>query len=316
MLDRLYLSRSPFRLPWLPLHARCATKGQALFLRLGPAQPAYLSVAVGQMDPPCVKAFEEPRERQPQRFFALTVYAPAGKSAVWMRVEGERVRIPPGSYLVVNPKESARFEVGQSLSIVWIAVSQLMLRQCRDAIQVPKTAGPFDFARKVQSASPGFRAILQDLKGYAAQPAHVEQDVWLPLLARQAAVRLLATLWHEHPNGLRNRSNAVWARFLEDACLQLAVQYLRDHLAEPFQSVHLAKQVGMSRAQLYRLFQREWECSPERFLRQSRVERAEQLLKQTPRARWQEVAEAVGFQSAQALREACQAVLGRLPSAV
>jgi transcriptional regulator GlxA family with amidase domain len=77
----------------------------------------------------------------------------------------------------------------------------------------------------------------------------------------------------------------------------------------------LTARVGISHAQLYRLFQSYFHCSPSRYLQQKRREKAEELLLNSS-MEIKQIATLVGFSDAQQFNKWCKKQLGASPRKV
>jgi LacI family transcriptional regulator len=100
----------------------------------------------------------------------------------------------------------------------------------------------------------------------------------------------------------------------DDARVAQAVDYLREHLGEVFGVERLVTVTGVSRRSLEEAFQREFKCSPYRFLSQTRVDRAKELLSLREKLKLSEVARRCGFPHARGLRETFQRLEGVSPT--
>jgi transcriptional regulator GlxA family with amidase domain len=76
--------------------------------------------------------------------------------------------------------------------------------------------------------------------------------------------------------------------------LQRAIALMRTHLAQPIELPRLAADLGLSRRQVERLFQRYLHCTPARYYQRLRLAHARQLLRHSPRP-LADVASACGF---------------------
>ena len=94
--------------------------------------------------------------------------------------------------------------------------------------------------------------------------------------------------------------------------LVAALELMEHHVGEPFDRAELARRVGLSPRQLDRLFRAHLGVSPMRRYRQIRLERAQDLLRQTARS-VTEVAHACGFPGSSQFSRAYRARFGRSP---
>ncbi len=84
---------------------------------------------------------------------------------------------------------------------------------------------------------------------------------------------------------------------VQDRTVMMLVEKMEQTLTEPMQIDELTASIGLSRRQIERIFRTELRCSPARYYLKLRLERAQQLLVQTP-IPIVEVAIACGFVSA------------------
>jgi LacI family transcriptional regulator len=102
---------------------------------------------------------------------------------------------------------------------------------------------------------------------------------------------------------------------VEDARVNAAVHYMRDHLAEIEGINSVTPQVGVSRRCLEKEFQRLLGCTPYQYLCRLRVEKAKALLSGSERLKMRAIATACGFTSIFHLRSSFLRAIGTLPSA-
>ncbi len=114
------------------------------------------------------------------------------------------------------------------------------------------------------------------------------------------------------PHGVvaRQSTNIV---AIDDAELVPAVQYVHDHLNEPFTVEHLVRDVPVSRRWLEYRFRQRLGCSPHEYICGARVERAKQLLLGQPGLRIEQLARDCGFGGGRNLRRAFQRLVGMTP---
>ena len=94
--------------------------------------------------------------------------------------------------------------------------------------------------------------------------------------------------------------------------VELALAWCREHLAADASISGAARAVDVSPAHLRRLFHRMLKRNPRDILRDLRVRRAEELLRDRNRS-LRDIARLCGFADAQTLSRAFRAVLGRAP---
>lgn len=99
-------------------------------------------------------------------------------------------------------------------------------------------------------------------------------------------------------------------------CPELApgIRYIQEHLAEPFGTKALVRELGMSRRWLYQQFERSLNCTPYEYIMRLRLDRAKQLLARPENLALGEIARACGFSSERHLRAAMTRFLGMPPS--
>ncbi len=87
---------------------------------------------------------------------------------------------------------------------------------------------------------------------------------------------------------------SVDAMFTEDELVRRAIQFIRNHVAQPIQVTDVAEHVGMSRRCIEKSFDKQIGKTPAMVIRQSKVSLAKHLLLETD-LRVQQVADRVGF---------------------
>lgn len=95
--------------------------------------------------------------------------------------------------------------------------------------------------------------------------------------------------------------------------LVVAAELMAANIKEPISQEGLASYVGLSRRQLQRLFQRYLFCTPSRYYRQVRLQRARQLLHQTNRS-LVEISASTGFLSSSHFSKSFKKYYGHSPS--
>ena len=124
-----------------------------------------------------------------------------------------------------------------------------------------------------------------------------------PLISRQGAILLLASL---------NTREPTQGKHLPFAELDA---YIDQNAAYPLQVADLARVAGLSCARLHSRFMSECQLTPMDYLRRRRLNRALQLLRQSPLAIG-EVAHQVGYASQSAFAAAMLREFGASPSAL
>ncbi len=99
-------------------------------------------------------------------------------------------------------------------------------------------------------------------------------------------------------------------------CPELApgIRYIQEHLAKPFGTKALVRELGMSRRWLYTQFAKSFGCTPYDYVMRLRVDRAKQMLSRPDPVPLREIVEACGFSSERHLRTVMARVMGMSPS--
>jgi LacI family transcriptional regulator len=100
---------------------------------------------------------------------------------------------------------------------------------------------------------------------------------------------------------------------VEDPRVAAALHFVHDHVSQAFGVREVVRAAGISRRQLEQRFQAALNCTPHDYVCRARVERARQLLVETPRVKVRAIATACGFRSADRLRLVFQRVAGMTP---
>ncbi len=98
-----------------------------------------------------------------------------------------------------------------------------------------------------------------------------------------------------------------------DRRLAPAIDYIRTHLSEDTPAPFLARLCSMSEPNLYLLFRRQMNETPVEYKNRLRVERAQQLLLSHPDMSIEEIADAVGYESAAYFRRRFKDYMGQSP---
>jgi LacI family transcriptional regulator len=114
------------------------------------------------------------------------------------------------------------------------------------------------------------------------------------------------------PEGVVARQSTATV-VVDDPHVAAAVQFMCDHLSEPFGIGRVADRGTVSRRQLELRFRRRLGCTPLEYLWQLRIDRAKDLLTRPDRPKLDTVAKACGFVSAERLRLVFQRVTGQTP---
>lgn len=99
-------------------------------------------------------------------------------------------------------------------------------------------------------------------------------------------------------------------------CVELApgIRYIQEHLAEPFGTKALVRELGMSRRWLYTRFEKSFGCTPYEYVMRLRIDRAKQMLARPEPVTLREVVKACGFSNERHLRAAMTRFVGMSPS--
>ena len=130
-------------------------------------------------------------------------------------------------------------------------------------------------------------------------------------LAREVARQLVTYL--QRPGNQAQMSLYTAAPAPRNSLVQDTVDHVASHLADDLSAAALAERVGVSERHLTRLFLRELEVTPGRFVRRARTEAAAHLLATTDLT-MESVASRCGFGTPETLRQAFQSRYGVSPS--
>ena len=130
----------------------------------------------------------------------------------------------------------------------------------------------------------------------------IEADIGADL-ARQVARQLVTYL--QRPGNQAQMSMFTAAPTAPDSLVQTTIDHIAGHLADDLSSAVLAERAGVSERHLTRLFLREVEVTPGRFVRRARTEAAAHLLT-TTELTMEAVASRCGFGTPETLRQAFQ----------
>ena len=141
--------------------------------------------------------------------------------------------------------------------------------------------------------------------------ALVEED-----LGREVALSVArrAVVFLKRPGGQSQFSAELDAQIRATGPLEQLPGWIRDHLSEDLGVEALAHRVGMSPRNFARVFRRQFETTPARFVERARVERARRHLEEA-RLTLDEIADACGFGSGERMRRSFSRVLGVGPAA-
>jgi transcriptional regulator GlxA family with amidase domain len=138
----------------------------------------------------------------------------------------------------------------------------------------------------------------------------IEDDVGADL-ARGVARQLVTYL--QRPGNQAQMSMYTAAPVARNSLVQDTIDYVVGHLADDLSAAVLAERAGISERHLTRLFLREVEVTPGRFVRRARTEAAAQLLTTTDLT-MEAIASRCGFGTPETLRQAFQSRYGVSPS--
>ncbi|HET9422086.1 MAG TPA: GlxA family transcriptional regulator [Nocardioides sp.] len=138
----------------------------------------------------------------------------------------------------------------------------------------------------------------------------IEDDVGADL-ARGVARQLVTYL--QRPGNQAQMSMFTAAPASRNSLVQDMIDHVAGHLADDLSAAVLAERAGVSERHLTRLFLREVEVTPGRFVRRARTEAAAQLLTTTDLT-MEAIASRCGFGTPETLRQAFQSRYGVSPS--
>jgi transcriptional regulator GlxA family with amidase domain len=138
----------------------------------------------------------------------------------------------------------------------------------------------------------------------------IEADVGADV-AREVARQLVTYL--QRPGNQAQMSMFTAAPAARNSLVQDTIDHVVGHLADDLSAAVLAERAGVSERHLTRLFLREVEVTPGRFVRRARTEAAAQLLTTTDLT-MEAVASRCGFGTPETLRQAFQSRYGVSPS--
>jgi transcriptional regulator GlxA family with amidase domain len=138
----------------------------------------------------------------------------------------------------------------------------------------------------------------------------IEDDVGADL-ARGVARQLVTYL--QRPGNQAQMSMYTAAPAARNSLVQDTIDHVAGHLADDLSAAVLAERAGISERHLTRLFLREVEVTPGRFVRRARTEAAAQLLTTTDLT-MEAIASRCGFGTPETLRQAFQSRYGVSPS--
>ncbi len=96
--------------------------------------------------------------------------------------------------------------------------------------------------------------------------------------------------------------------------LAAAVEFVRDHIGQPFGVKALEKAAGVSRRWLHTHFKEHFGCTAHEFILRQRIEQAKSMLDQPQHVYFADVAQACGFSDVRHLRAAMRRVEGVTPA--
>jgi LacI family transcriptional regulator len=96
--------------------------------------------------------------------------------------------------------------------------------------------------------------------------------------------------------------------------LAAAVEFVREHIGDPFGVKALEKAAGVSRRWLHTHFKEHFGCTAHEFILRQRIEQAKSMLDQPHHVHFADVAQACGFSDVRHLRAAMRRVEGVTPA--
>jgi LacI family transcriptional regulator len=210
----------------------------------------------------------------------------------------------PAKWLATLPRPCGVFAVHDYMA-------QLLMEACHEAkLRIPDDVAVIGMDNDetiCESAAPTLTSISRSS----------EQVGW-------EAAALLDRMMHGEPPPTEDRvlePNGVVARqstdrlYCSDPVAQRALDYMRAHLATPFNIEQVAEHVGTSKRTLEMRFRASLECPPHRFLAKLRVQHAQALLQMPKKRTVEQIARESGFGTVQAFYAAMQRLTGESPGA-
>ncbi|MDI4643693.1 helix-turn-helix transcriptional regulator [Cohnella hashimotonis] len=125
------------------------------------------------------------------------------------------------------------------------------------------------------------------------------KDEWA---ASRATYELLLELLRQTSHDRAESEQACGPKQAQDAVVDLSVAFLNEHYPEPILLSQMAQSLGYSQQHLNRLFRSRYGITPQRYLRQLRMQRAVFLLGKHPGMTIKEVARLVGLDAGHFIR--------------
>jgi AraC-like DNA-binding protein/mannose-6-phosphate isomerase-like protein (cupin superfamily) len=215
-----------------------------------------------------------------------TVYEFAGPSAVELR-GGHFLVVPPG---VVH---RGLHEVRSPSTICGLALKTSQLGAWRNTNFTPADVRRLrtaleDASRKVHPFNPALRWLVRRLMEETASYPGAPQRAEAAIALRSIICAVLVEAMRQILVPPTEPKEFVAA----------AVAYLRQHLQDPVRMSDLVRYVGFSRARMFDLFKAQTGLTPNDYLQRLRIEKAQQLLRQTNQS-VTEIGLATGFRTGQ-----------------
>ncbi|WP_162834394.1 AraC family transcriptional regulator [Amycolatopsis circi] len=242
----------------------------------------------------------------PSREDYLLVLPVAGRAA--FSYGGAEAIAEPGREVLVGPHLDFEFRIHPRFDQVIVRLDRRRVESAAAALL--GEVAPIHFDLEVHQD-------VRRLAGLLQSAVEMADALVRPRMAWQIEQLVIESLLLTQPH---NRSEAL-ARpgsRMPSARLNQALDYLRDHLAEPFTVAGVARHCGVSVRSLQEAFRRELGTTPVQWLRAARLDRAHAMLSSAAPGTTTvtDVAYAVGFLHLGEFARHFKARFGRPPSAV
>lgn len=239
----------------------------------------------------------------------LNVTQPMGSSVVMTGQEGKTWTVPPGKYFVTNPEADHWIAPHQKFPITFrrVILSQSIIRSLRTEMGLPKSLGPLGFVEGPRRMTPGVRRALALFDTVSPEA----QETYVTLAARV----LLMNLLQDHPSALRVKRGTERPPCIEDPTVTTMIQLMRSRLAETVEINQLAKEVGVSSAQLRQRFRKVMHQSPKDYFKALRLDQAVRWLKEGCQS-VADISRLVGYRDVRSFYRVFRQYTGTHPTAV
>lgn len=187
------------------------------------------------------------------------------------RYGGATAPATPAGGVMVGPYREFEFSIDAAFDQVIVRLDRTRVESV--AALMTGVTGPVHFDLPLADGVRRLSGALETAVGLAASPLRDSR----PQLLWQLEQVLIESLLLGQPNS-RSRALGEDAPAASSARVRRAVDYMRDHLAEPVSVTGVAAECGVSVRTLQESFRRELGTTPRRWLRLQRLERAHALL--------------------------------------